>query len=121
MLPMLRGGRDTVSLVALNGAPERGEVILYRRSDGVYVLHRVVGRLDDSTCLCCGDNQWQCEPVPDGNVIAGVDRFHRRGRWIETENLGYRFYSRVWIGLMPLRRPILAVRRVLGRLKRFMR
>ena len=118
MLPMLRGGRDVVELVSLSAPPKRGEVVLYRRADGTYVLHRVIARRDETTCLCCGDNQWMREPVPDANMIARVDGFIRRGRRIGVDAPGYRIYQTLWTAMMPLRRPILAVRRVLGFVKR---
>lgn len=118
MLPMLRGGRDVVGLVPLNGPPGRGAVLLYRRDNGQYVLHRAIRMEDEATCLCCGDNQWQREYVALDHVIAQVDRFCRNGKWIDVRShRGYRTYTYIWTALFPVRRPIIAVRRVLGRLR----
>ena len=43
MLPMLRQGRDTVTLSPVTGRLRKYDLPLYRREDGRYVLHRVVG------------------------------------------------------------------------------
>lgn len=122
MLPMLQGGRDVVWLIPLDRAPERGDVLLYRRAGGQYVLHRLIRMMDEDTCLCCGDNQWQRELVPAANVKARVDRFCRGGKWIDCNgNKAYRLYMNIWTVLFPVRRPIIAARRVSGRLRRKLR
>ena len=43
MLPLLAGGRDRVTLGPVPERLRRGEVLLYRRADGSYVLHRLTG------------------------------------------------------------------------------
>ena len=118
MLPMLRGGRDVVELAALEGAPTRGDVLFYRRANGQYVLHRLIRMEDADTCLMCGDNQWQRELLPVGAVIARVERFNHGGKWINCKgHKAYQLYMNFWTALFPVRRPIIAVRRLLGRLR----
>ena len=41
MAPFLIHGRDAVRLVKCTHPPKRGEIVLFRRLDGHYVLHRV--------------------------------------------------------------------------------
>ena len=41
MAPFLIHGRDVVRLVKCTHPPKRGEIVLFRRLDGQYVLHRV--------------------------------------------------------------------------------
>lgn len=119
MLPMLREGRDMVRLVKAEGTLRRGEVILYRRESGQYVLHRLIRMEDADICLCCGDNQWQRELVPRERVIARVEGFFRAGTWIDTRrHKGYLCYQHVWTALFPVRRPIILARRLLGCLRR---
>lgn len=118
MLPMLRDGRDVVELAVPEGAPVRGDVLFYRRANGQYVLHRLIRMEDAHTCLMCGDNQWQRELLPARLVIARVERFYHNGKWINCkENKAYRLYTKFWTALFPVRRPIIAVRRLLGRLR----
>jgi len=121
MLPMLRGGRDVVSLVRLTQPPQRGDVLLYRRENGQYVLHRLI-RAEGERCLFCGDNQWEREYLGAHCIIARVDRFRRGARWIDTKrSRGYRLYTFVWTALFPMRPVMIATRRLLGRLRRIFR
>ncbi len=57
MLPLLAGGRDRVTLGPVPERLRRGEVLLYRRADGSYVLHRLTGFGQDGTLVFCGDRQ----------------------------------------------------------------
>ena len=59
MLPMLRQGRDQVTLTALHGSPKKYDILLYRRGNGSFVLHRVVKIGNTYTCI--GDNQFVYE------------------------------------------------------------
>ena len=121
MLPMLRGGRDVVALARFEGAPRPGDVLLYRRESGQYVLHRLI-RLERETCLLCGDNQWEREYLSCDHVIARVEKFRRGGKWIDVEtSRSYRLYTFVWTALFPLRPMMIATRRLLGRLRRIFR
>ena len=114
MYPTFRHRRDTVTLV--KGQPGKKDVILYKRDNGAYVLHRVVKA--GAIYTCCGDNQWQPEPVRPDQVIAVVSGFVRKGKNYTVEHKGYRLWIWFWVGIFPVRRPILALRHGLGCLHR---
>ena len=78
MRPMLVSYRDSVLLTPVNGQLHLGDVILYRRASGQYVLHRIIKQTEPM--ICCGDNQWQQEEVFASQVIACVSAFCRNGR-----------------------------------------
>ena len=118
MLPMLRSDRDSVTLSPLAHSLVPGDVILYRRESGQYVLHRVVRILPGGGLLCCGDNQWKTDQVAHTQVLAVVTSFRRKGREHRCNSGGYRFYAGAWTALLPVRRPILLCRRLLGRIIR---
>lgn len=120
MKPMLQGQRDTVFLVP-PADPQRGDVILYRRDTGMYVLHRIVRRVDEKELICSGDNQWKPEKVSTEQIMAVVCCFRRNGKQYSIRHKGYRLYVWLWVGIFPLRRPIIAVRRLLGRIYRTLR
>ena len=61
MLPLLAGGRDRVTLGPVPDRLRRGEVLLYRRADGSYVLHRLTSFRQDGTLVFCGDRQTEPE------------------------------------------------------------
>lgn len=119
MLPMLHHRRDSVMLAPAAQTVKKGELILYRRSNGRYILHRVVG-MTEGGYICSGDNQAVREFVAREQILAVVVEFTRKGRTCGVNALGYRFYKALWVGFFPLRRYYLYVRRRLGRLRRIL-
>lgn len=115
MLPMLRNRRDTVTLIPVSD-PQKGDVVLFQRKSGQYILHRIVAVTKDGY-ICCGDNQAELEPVTGDQMIAVVDSFTRKRKRYTVDALGYRLYTAVWVNLFFLRRPYIALRRCLGRLR----
>ena len=102
MLPMLREGRDSVVLSPAPKRLSRYDLPLYRRDNGVYVLHRVTEAGNTYTCI--GDNQFIPEPgVRRDQVIAVVTGFRRDGRDHTVTEPGYRLYCRLWHHSRPLR------------------
>lgn len=98
MLPLLRNGKDSVLLCPVH-TPKKGDILLYRRSSGQYVLHRVVA-LEETTLLCCGDNQWRKEPILPEQAEALVCGYYRGDKHRSISGFGYKFY----VNLLPLRR-----------------
>ena len=102
MYPLFRDGIETVTMVKADNI-KKYDVILYRREEGSYVLHRVVGVGKDGYKLC-GDNQLVIEyPVKQSSVIAVMTEFERKGKTVEITRLWYVLYSRIWCVLLPLR------------------
>lgn len=117
MYPMLRNCRDQVELIPVSYRQDKKEIILYRRDNGRYILHRIVEVTRDGY-ICCGDNQFEKEFVRHDQLLAVVDGFTRNGKQYTLQHLGYRLYAAIWVGLFPIRRYLLALRRWLGRLHR---
>lgn len=117
MYPMLAHQRDSVTLCTANSA-KKGELIFFRRENGSFVLHRVVRVLADGEYLCCGDNQHEPERVADSQILAVVTEFTRNGKVYPVDAPGYQAYVTVWGWLFPVRRPLLAARRVCGKVRR---
>ncbi|MBP3312889.1 MAG: S24/S26 family peptidase [Butyricicoccus sp.] len=113
MLPLIRGGLDTVALAPPDEL-RAGDVVWYRREDGSEVLHRVL-RVEGDTLDLCGDNQiWVERGVKRAQVLGVMRGFYRSERYIDTKSAGYRLYVRVWRHLL-LRRVILKALRTLGK------
>ena len=117
MHPMLRAKKDSVTLVPANGNHKKGDVLLYRRENGQYVLHRVIG-ITEAGYICSGDNQVMREPVTQVQVLAKVSGFSRKGKYYCIEHAGYRIYTLLCVRLFFLRKPYLFIRRCAGRLCR---
>lgn len=102
MHPLFVNGRDKVTVVKAEKVKKR-DVILYRREDGSYVLHRVVGKGRLGYKLC-GDDQIAVEyPVKREDVVAVMTSFERKGREYGTKCLWYRIYSFLWCLFIRLR------------------
>lgn len=120
MQPLLYNRRDVVELVPVSGKQKPGDIILYRRENGQYVLHRIIA-LSQEGYICSGDNQAVREPVAHDQLLAVVDGFIRKGKSYTLNAPGYRLYATVWVKLFFLRKPYIAIRRRIGRLLSKMR
>lgn len=71
MLPLIRQGKDSVILVK-PGLLSIGDIILYKRNNGQFVLHRIV-KIKGDDLVICGDNQTALEyGITVFDVIAKV-------------------------------------------------
>lgn len=113
MLPMLHHCRDTVTLAPVEAPLQKGDVILYRRPGGQYILHRIL-RCRGSSLQCCGDNQFKKEPVDQSQVLAVVCGFTRKGKHYSVQAPGYRRYVFWYVALHPVRWLYLGPRRLVG-------
>lgn len=115
MQPMLRDGQDNVTLSPVRGPLKKYDLPLYRRTDGQFVLHRVVS-VSGQTYTCIGDNQFVLEPgVEHSWVIGVVTAFTRKDRRWSVNSALYQFYCRFWHISRPVRH---LWRRGWGKLKR---
>lgn len=113
MLPLIRYGKDAVLLRTPEGL-KKGDIILYRRDNGAFVLHRIIGE-NKAGLVLCGDNQYIKEPgIRRDQVIAVTDAILREGERVELNHPQYLRYVRS----LPLRRGKKAVRAMLARCKR---
>lgn len=71
MLPLIRQGKDSVILVK-PGLLSIGDIVLYKRKNGQFVLHRIV-KINGNDLFLCGDNQSVIESgISVNDVIAKV-------------------------------------------------
>ena len=115
MRPMLHQFKDSVILAPVDGKLKRGDIALYLRDNGRYVLHRVI-RLTPDGYLFCGDNQAELEPVRQDQMIAVVTGYTKNGQQRSLDRAGYRLYSFAMVKLFCFRKHYIWLRRRLGRL-----
>lgn len=109
MGPFLAHGRDTVYLSRVDQPLKRGDMILYRRDSGQYVLHRIY-QTGSGIYTLVGDAQTQLEPgIRLEQVLARVCMVRRKGRLLKHGSLCWKFFEHVWIRLVPLRPRIMAL------------
>ena len=106
MSPFLIHGRDTVYLSRLTRPARRGDMLLYQRENGNYVLHRVFKATPESLTMI-GDAQTVLEPgIRREQVIAIVTRVERKGKLLVPGSFWWDFFEKIWIRIIPLRREI---------------
>ncbi len=102
MWPMLLHKVSKVR-VARSDALQIGDIPLYKRDSGEYILHRIVG-MDGSGYICSGDHQWQLERgIREDQIICVVTHFKRRRKWTSCESRLYKGYIRFWELMRPAR------------------
>lgn len=115
MLPLLVWGRDSVE-ISQNNKINIGDIIFYRRVDGSFVLHRIIGK-DSGGFILCGDNQWIKEyGITEKNIVGVVKTIRRNGKNIDINNTLYKLYSKIWIKIFHFRKYILIFGRKMKKL-----
>lgn len=103
MTPFLVHCRDMVYLSPPTRPLRRGDMALYRRDNGAYVLHRVVRQEPEGYCMV-GDAQTQLEHGIRPDQIRGVVvEVERKGRRQGPGSFWWEFFAKVWIRVIPLR------------------
>ena len=106
MSPFLVHGRDTVYLSRLDRPAKRGDVLLYKRESGAYILHRVY-KVEKDSYTMVGDAQTQLEQgIRQDQIIAIMTSALRKRKLQKKGSFWWEFFEKLWIRIIPLR-PIL--------------
>lgn len=109
MSPFLVHGRDTVYLSKVTEPLKKGDVIFYQRDNGAYILHRICRVAGETYCLV-GDAQYLIEEgIRRDQVLAIVTAVRRKGKLLQKGSFWWDFFERVWLRMIPLRRPIIGL------------
>lgn len=103
MMPLLKNRVDSVVLTKIKAPLKKGDIILYKRKNGKYILHRILKILDGEYFLI-GDNQTDIEKgIFEENIIAVVISFNRKGKSHRVNERLYKLYHFIWLRIIPLR------------------
>ena len=73
MEPLIRYKKDLVTIVPVNRKLLLGDIVLFKKKDGVFVVHRLYRILDDGKNVqTWGDNCYHPDPVIDTASIWGI-------------------------------------------------
>ena len=109
MSPFLVNQRDVIYLSKINRKLKKGDLVLYQRLFGQYVVHRIQKKKKSGYYLA-GDNQIAIEgPILDKQIFGLVTKVKRKGKWIEAGNFWWEFFEHVWIWVLPWRMIILNI------------
>lgn len=109
MYPLFVPGRDE-AIIAKADISElsRGDVVLYRRTDGsnILVLHRIY-KIRKGVFYMVGDNQTEIEgPILPDQIKGVLVGIVRKNKEFSVRNPFYRIVSGLWLLLRPVRKPI---------------
>ena len=114
MRPLIRRGKDPVTIVPLTRLPMKGDVVLFRLGER-YVVHRV-WRLQEGLVQTFGDNCWNPEPwFPVQQVLGQVVKYSRNGRIRRLDTPQARAWGRLWMAIHPIRKCYKRLRALAGR------
>ncbi|MBQ7561931.1 MAG: S24/S26 family peptidase [Synergistaceae bacterium] len=94
MLPLLCQGRDLFTITKKSEARcKRGDVVLYERPPGKYILHRVI-EVREKDYIILGDNCISKEyGITDKNILGIMTSYTRSGVEHSINSLGYKIYT----------------------------
>ena len=119
MQPLLYQGETQVVLLPLFRPLRRGDLPLYQRPSGQYVLHRIV-RVRDGVYYTRGDNRYDLERVEPDWMLGVVTEVVRGGKTIRVTDIGYQCYVNFWLLSYPLRHTLDRFRRLPQILRRIL-
>lgn len=97
MTPTLYSNRDIVHLVSTKTkAPQRFDIILFKRTDGTVILHRIIKILPNNKLLINGDSQCWTEEIDKSQIIAVVKSYSRKNKTINCNTTTYKVKSTLW-------------------------
>ncbi len=103
MYPMLRDRCDRIVVIPVGEKVlKKYDLPLYRRPDGKYVLHRIIGVRDDLYVIR-GDNTYVKEYVPKDWILGYVSEFYRKDRHVLASSRRYLVYAVFWNLIYPVR------------------
>lgn len=102
MWPLLHDRKDKIFLKRLDFY-KTYDIILYKRDDKTFVLHRIVGKKNGAFYLA-GDGEFEKEyPIYPEQILAKAVRGVRYGKPFSCSSFGFKAYSVLWVFLLPVR------------------
>lgn len=110
MVPFLHNG-DTAFLALPDSPLKRGDIVLYQRSSGRYILHRIKKVRKDGSLVMLGDAQQDQELLlSQSQVRARVISVVHEGKPCAPGSFRWWLYAHVWLRLRPVRHLLMALR-----------
>lgn len=113
MIPFLHNG-DTVYLDLPDTPLKKGDIVLYTRQNGQYILHRIKKVKKDGSYIMVGDAQQALELIPRRDMIhARVTSARHRGKRILPGQPRWWFFQHIWLMVVPVRHRLMRLSGVL--------
>ena len=119
MLPLRRENRELM-VIQRKGIDrcKKYEAVLYRRTTGQYVMHRIL-KVREHDYVLCGDNRWQRETgVTDSQILGVMTAIIRDGKEHRVTSAVYRLYVHLWCDFFWIRAFVLHIKAMALRIVR---
>ena len=118
MMPLIKQGRDLLVIEKTHGKLKKYDILLYKRDNGQYVLHRIL-KVRKNDYVICGDNRWSKETgITDRHIIGVLTALVREGKEVPLDTRKYRLYTHLWCDFFLIRAVILRMQSVRRRVRR---
>lgn len=116
MRPLL-AERKTHVVIAPFKEAKNGDILLFKRENGVKVLHRCINQ-DKDFFYMRGDNTCGLEAIETKQVLGIVTHIYRKGKLFSvSESRAYRAYTVLWRLIYPCRWVVYKAKAAMWRLK----
>lgn len=78
-------------------------MVLYRRDDGSYILHRVYQVERDSYTMVGDAQTWLEAGIRRDQILAQVTAVRRKGKLLQKGCFWWNFFEKIWIRMVPFR------------------
>lgn len=109
MEPFIFNGENVT--LAKSDEYKKNDIILYRRNDGHFVLHRIY-KINGDEFVLLGDHQSKLEyGIKKEQIIAKVINYERKGKTKYLKGFKYHLFLLIWNRIL-IRKVILKIRRI---------
>lgn len=109
MVPFLADRRDFIYFKKPDRPLRRGDIVAYQRASGQFVVHRIC-KIKPEGIYLVGDAQREIEgPLSEAQIFGLVTKVQRKGKWIGPGDFWWEFFAHIWIRLIPIRLPLMAM------------
>ena len=103
MAPFLIHNRDKIYFSKPDRPLKRGDMVFYQRTNGQFVMHRIINVKDDGFYMI-GDAQTEIEgPIKREQIFARITRVERKGKTLTDKDFWWKFFEGAWLSLYTLR------------------
>lgn len=94
MNPLLVSGRDKVLIKKVNKPLKKGDIALYKRNNGKYILHRII-KAKNGDLVLCGDNQFILEKgIKESQILGVCSGYFKKDKYIDFDkSFKYKLYK----------------------------
>lgn len=119
MWPFICHGRDKAVIESCDPKDlQKGDIVLIKRAPGSYMLHRIT-KMTETGLETTGDGCLHSDgEFPLDSVVAKCVAVIRKGKKYPCDKGVFKWYSKIWMSLYPIRNVVLKILFFIGTIKR---